>query len=104
MKSKEQEGFFPKETCEAVRRGQNGYCMVCTKKIDEFHHRVANTATNRKLFPVFISSIFNCVGLCRTCHIYKTNKVNITEDMAREYEQALQMIEIKTLQEIGGKE
>lgn len=62
-----------KETfTEEVRRGvyeaQNGRCKVCTHRIDDFHHRLSNSRTNRKLFPNFLQSPFNCVGLCRGCH------------------------------------
>ena len=88
MKSKKHEGFS-RETKESVDRAQHGYCRLCDRRIADFHHRVHNTATNRKLFPVFIQSIFNCVGLCRQCHTHKTHLVSILLDEAVEYEQAL---------------
>jgi len=95
---------FSKDVREAVRRGQNGYCFFCTEKIDEFHHILHNITGHRKLFPRFVHSIFNCLGVCRACHVLRKDEVNITPDMAVEYEQALHlnedMVEIRTLKEI----
>ena len=81
--------MFSKETREAVMRGQCGYCANCLKRVTDFHHRVHNTTANRKLFPTFMDSIFNCVGLCRDCHIHYSDKFGIGLDMAREFEEAL---------------
>ena len=82
---------FSKEVREAIDRGQRGYCAAegCTKPIDDYHHMLHNTKTNRKLFPKFINSIWNCVGLCREDHQNLSHLWSISEDMAREYESAL---------------
>jgi sulfatase maturation enzyme AslB (radical SAM superfamily) len=80
---------FSKEVKTAVRDGQHGYCAYCTNKIDDFHHMVANTKTNQKLFPLFLQSIFNCKGLCRYCHEVNKSHYHISLDMAREYEEYL---------------
>ena len=53
-----------KEICEA----QRWVCFLCLNRIDDFHHKLSNTNANRKLFPRFLNSPFNCVGLCRGCH------------------------------------
>ncbi len=82
---------FSKDVREAVRRGQEGYCETCTNSIEDFHHRLANTKVNNKLYPRLIQSIFNCVGLCRWCHEKYSHQYNITEGMAMVYEQWLKM-------------
>lgn len=82
-------GDFSMEVREAIKRGQRGFCFLCENRIDDLHHRVRNTETNRKLFPAFISSVFNGVGLCRKCHQDRNNECDITLSMAVEYEQAL---------------
>ena len=84
-------GSFSMETKEAIKRGQRGYCQLCEKKIDDIHHRVHNTETNRQLFPAFISSVFNGVGLCRKCHQDRSHECEITLSMAVEYEQELRV-------------
>ena len=105
VKSNKPKGFS-KDVKESVRRGQNGYCYFCTERIRDFHHMLHNTATNRSLFPLFINSIFNCVGLCRACHSLRQNEngAKVTEDMAREYEEALRLakleMEVLTLREV----
>ena len=86
-----QEGFSM-ETKRAIARGQHNYCAGCEKKIVDIHHKVHNTATNRKLFPLFIQSVFNGVGLCRRCHQDSAEVFCISLDMAVEYEQELSLL------------
>jgi len=77
---------------ELVMEGQHGYCAAqgCTNPIQDFHHRLANTKTNRKLFPLFLQSVFNCCGLCHLHHHDKSlAQFKISYDMARAYEQYL---------------
>ena len=93
-------GLFSTETRNSIARGQQGYCYLCTNKIDDIHHKVHNTETNRKLFPTFINSIFNGVGLCRQCHQDRFSECDITLDMAVEYEQALQVLETMVLADV----
>ena len=81
---------FDKTTREQVSVAQGGYCKLCEKAIRDFHHKLHNTTANRKLFPLYIQSVFNCVGLCRQCHTDSSWKFNITELEAAMYEQALQ--------------
>ena len=77
---------FPKRVRELIKEGQRGYCYLCDRKIVDIHHRVPNTKTNEKVFPLFLQSIFNGVGLCRECHEKRTKDVRITHDMAKVYE------------------
>lgn len=80
---------FPKDVIEAAYKAQHGRCWICEKAIQDFHHRIANTKTNSKLFPVLIHSIFNCVGLCRGCHTNWSHQVSITHDIAVAWEEDL---------------
>ena len=80
---------FSKEVREAVARGQRGYCYLCTNKIDDFHHKLSNTKTYNKMFPKFIHSIWNCVGICRRCHEQEKHVFNLPLDLVREYEAEL---------------
>ena len=80
---------FPKFIRELVQRGQHGYCALCTNYITDYHHKLFNTESNRKLFPIFINSIFNCAGLCRGCHDNMTWKFRVSHDMALAYEEWL---------------
>ena len=67
----------------------HGYCWIpgCVRKATELHHRLHNTAVNRKLFPRFVNSIFNMVAMCESCHKGWWKEVfNVTEDMAMAYE------------------
>ena len=59
---------FSQEVREAVKSAQHEYCKHCIKPIEDYHHRCENSKPNRKLFPLFIQSPFNCVGICRTAH------------------------------------
>lgn len=75
-----------------IFRAQNGRCDLCAEDIVDFHHKLHNTKTNRKLFPLFIDSAFNIVGLCRCCHAQFNYEFNMNEDMARAYEEYLQWV------------
>lgn len=81
---------FSKEIRDEIFQAQHGRCLNCGSPIDDFHHRVSNTHTNRQLYPNFIQSVFNCVGLCRSCHdsgdIYK---YSIPLGLRAVYEEAL---------------
>jgi len=81
------------ETRELVLRGQNGYCYGsgCLEQAIELHHRIPNTKTNNVLFPHFLNSPFNLVGLCPNCHSNKYHQFDITHDMALSYEQWLKI-------------
>jgi hypothetical protein len=77
------------ETRRLIFDSQHGFCQAlgCLNKATEVHHRIHNTKTNRKLFPNFIDSPFNQVGLCRRCHEDSTKECfNISEDQAVLYE------------------
>lgn len=86
---------FPTEIKTAIFRAQNGKCKLCLKQMTDCHHRLENTATNRKLFPMYLNSIFNCVGLCRDCHTNKTHEPEIRKPLlseVSEYESYLEGI------------
>ena len=61
---------FSPEVKQSINYCQNGFCKVpgCYDIIIDYHHRLANTKPNRKKYPLFIHSIFNCVGICRNHH------------------------------------
>ena len=83
-------GYFSEEVRSEVAKAQNYICKVCTCRIDDFHHKLPNTSSNRKLFPLFLSSIFNCVGLCRGCHDSEAIQAfSITMSEAAAYESYL---------------
>jgi len=84
---------FSNEVREAEWTAHNGYCRVegCTEKIHSFHHRLPNTKANRKEFPLFLHSPFNCAGLCFNHHEGHRSVPNldITEREAEIYERYL---------------
>jgi len=82
---------FSKDVRQGIMDGQRGYCKGCLAPIQDFHHMLHNTVANRKLFPNFIHSIWNCVGLCRDCHLNGDPIYKVTEEMAIQYEQALRL-------------
>ena len=84
---------FTSEIRAAIFRAQHGRCKICVKQIQDCHHRLENTASNRKLFPLYLNSIFNGVGLCRDCHVNKTHEPEIRKPSlseASEYENYLE--------------
>jgi len=77
------------------REAHNGYCRVegCLELIHSFHHRCPNTKGNRKKYPLFLQSPFNCAGLCIGHHEgHKTAGVDVTEREAAVYEGHLSQI------------
>ena len=65
------------ETREAVFRIVHGYCMCskeCQERATDAHHMLPNTNTNRKLYPLFIDSIFNLLPMSNDCHLTKPLK------------------------------
>jgi len=76
------------EVREMIMNGQHGYCMQhdCLEKATELHHRIPNTAVTRKLYPKFLNSPFNLVGLDKECHVNKKHEFEISNDLAMAYE------------------
>ena len=66
----------------------NGYCSApgCASSGLEFHHRVPNTVTNNKLYPLFLHSVFNCAFVCRECHSNHNHVFNIGSSTAMAFE------------------
>jgi len=61
-------------TRELAMNMAHGYCMCgkdCVQGANELHHLLANTETNRRLFPMFIDSIFNLCPINHDCHMSK---------------------------------
>jgi len=84
---------FPNWVRNHVLDAQNSFCKCCLTPIAEFHHRMPNTVTNQRLYPLFLQSPFNCVGLCRGCHgSSKIYQFKITHKEAAVYELYLQML------------
>ena len=81
-------GLFPQEVKEKALKISNGYCCHredCLEKVTEFHHELPNTEPNRKRFPLFIKSIFNCCPINHGCHMTK-RLPTIKEPAAQAYE------------------
>jgi hypothetical protein len=85
------EGYFPEKYRLLVFEAQNGICCVdgCYSPIEEFHHGLSNTVTNRKLFPMFVKSPFNMFGMCRVHHV-AGDRPKIKPCIAEVYEAYLQ--------------
>ena len=86
---------FSREVREAIYDAQNGVCFCdkCYNTIQEFHHIVPNTVVNHKLFPLFLQSPFNCVGICQGCHSsHKRYETRVTLKIAEVYESYLRKL------------
>ena len=84
---------FSPETKQDINYSQNGFCKTpgCYDIIIDYHHRLANTKANRKKFPLLINAVYNCIGLCRTCHDGAAKEqFKITLKLAEVYEKALE--------------
>lgn len=83
-----------------VYDAQNGFCKLCYARIEDFHHRLPNTVTNRSKYPLFLQSPFNCVGLCRDCHSGpKKNRFKVSDAEAEVYESWLMRLSVGSLME-----
>ena len=89
--AEKREGFC-KEVREQVAYAQGCYCKLCESLIRDYHHKWPNTKPNRKNYPLFIHSVFNCVGLCRKCHEDESWRFNMNLVTATMYETALEEI------------
>ena len=78
-------GTFSQLVRQLVNDAQFGFCKDCHEPILDFHHRIPNTKTNRRLYPNFIQSVFNCVGLCRHHHEHYA-KYNLMSEEVMSYE------------------
>jgi len=86
---------FSEGTKQGIYASQNGFCAVpgCLEKIVDIHHRLANTKVHQKLYPLFLQSPFNGVGISRGCHQGpEKEQFKITEQQARMYEEYLQKL------------
>lgn len=88
---------FPEEVRCEIHEAQNGYGKLSLDKIDDFHHRLPNSKENRKKFPLFLNSVFNCFGLSRKVHdsgAIHQDVVKVTEKEAMLYETWLALFAI----------
>jgi len=86
---------FSEGVRQAIFTSQNCVCAVdsCYEAIVDFHHRLENTKPHQKLFPLFLQSPFNGVGICRDHHVGpEKEKFKIREKQGRMYELYLQKI------------
>lgn len=91
MITKKKYNTFSQEVRDGIYKAQRGLCKACCKPIDDFHHRLPNTKCNQLLFPLFLQSPFNCVGLSRDCHDSEVRfEYRIREEEAEVYEGYLQ--------------
>ena len=70
-----EQGLFSIEVKEVALRLSNNKCQCttdCIEEATEFHHMLSNTKTNRKLYPLFVKSLFNCTPIAHGCHMTKT--------------------------------
>ncbi len=83
---------FSNEVREAIVEAQNACCRShrCVNPIHSIHHRLQRTKTNVKLFPLFIDSPMNGVGLCYYHHSQESHLYRVTEAEAKIYEAFLE--------------
>ena len=82
------------ETRELAFSLSYGYCMCskdCMEKATDIHHKLPNTKVNKKLYPLFINSIFNLLPVYNGCHLTKPMP-KIKEHEAEIYEKWLREI------------
>jgi hypothetical protein len=83
---------FSDKTRSMMLVASNGYCQIknCYNKVTEFHHIVANTEVNQRLYPLYLQSPFNCFAICNDCHMTKPLPVRPPEHAVACYEEYLQ--------------
>lgn len=82
--------FSPKVR-QMIFNASAGLCQCskeCIKHITEYHHMLPNTKVNQKLYPLFLQSPMNCLGINNDCHMTKP-KVKVPEAFARTCEEWL---------------
>ena len=94
---------FSNEIRLLMDEAYNGMCCVngCYDKIMDFHHAIHNTKNNRKKYPLFLNSVFNCRPVCREHHNNHREYVelNLNENLAQVYEDYLQNLKIENYEE-----
>ncbi len=85
---------FSDETKQSIFSAYNGFCANCLNPIHSFHHRLPNTAANRKRFKLFLNSPMNCIPLCFHCHTHKAHKYRIKPELAEVYEEFLSNMQL----------
>ena len=83
------------EKMAAVYYKQGGQCAIsgkgCTRAITELHHRCHKTKWRAKLYPHFIDSLLNLVGVCHACHMNQPHYGKIIDREADAIEKSLVM-------------
>ena len=83
---------FPEQVKQDVFEMQNGFCRIpnCCEPMTDCHHRISNSKVNNWLYPIFVPSVLNAVGICRNHHSGpEKEQFKITEKEAEVYESFL---------------
>jgi len=70
---------FTRELAINIYHGYCGCSKGCTRLGQEIHHKLPNTKTNRKLYPLFIDSIFNLCWINKHCHVHDKPTISSAE-------------------------
>lgn len=87
--------MFSDEIKQAIYEAQCGKCHNCSNPIHSIHHKLHDTKVNFKLFPFFLNSVFNAVGLCEKCHRDNPNYMKISDELAEVYEYFLTRLKLE---------
>jgi hypothetical protein len=85
---------FSQKVRELALRMSHGRCQCspsCIKPVTEFHHKMANTKVNQRLYPIFLQSIFNCCAIAHSCHM-EGRGPKIRDNEASAYEEYLEQL------------
>ena len=90
MSSKMKVENYPEKALYMMRR-QGFYCAIGNTigkkyKVTDMHHRLHNTKTNRKVFPLFINSVFNMWMVNNGLHLQNPSAGKISLLVAKEIE------------------
>ena len=82
---------FSDKVKKYVLEAQNGYCHHngCVSRVHSIHHKLPQTKHNKKMYPLFIHSPFNAVGLCDFHHREMAHVFHIDNKHAEMYEKWL---------------
>ena len=88
---------FSNKVKEGVIAAQEGYCKGCLSKIHSIHHKLSNNKANRRLFPKYLHSPFNAIGLCEYHHKERSHEYKVTIKEAEMYETYLRNIKTQAI-------
>lgn len=90
MSSKMRVENYAEKALYMIRR-QGFYCAIGNLegkkyKVTDMHHRLHNTKTNRKVFPLFINSVFNMWMVSNGLHLQHPSAGKVSLIVAQEIE------------------